>query len=102
MSSAIDTYKLNIAEALFSSGELWELRSRTTDEKERDTLTRAVQNIGNLVGKRLALEGLSPKDGVDIYTEIMTTLENEDREVYQKMDGDLQTELLIVNSKKYV
>jgi len=94
--------KCRIAESLLSCGELYQLRDRVTSEADREILSRAIQTAGSVVKDLLSEYGLTPLDGAKIYTEIMASPENGDREIYHKMTNDQKSEILIINSKKFI
>ena len=95
-------WKARIAESLLSCGELFDLRNRVTTEVDKEILTRAIQSNGAVVKELLAMHGLPPESGAKIYTDIMNIGENGDREIYHKMTDDQKSEILIINSKKYI
>jgi len=71
-------------------------------ESDKEILIRAIQSNGGVVKELLAMYGLPPESGAKIYTEIMNTADNGDREVYHKMSDEQKTKILIINSKLFI
>lgn len=102
MKSITQIHKNRIAECLLSCGELFELKSRTDSETDREMLSRAIQTSGGVVKLILKEYNLAPEAGAKIYNEIMSTAENSNREVYKRMSDIQKSEILVINSKEFI